>query len=261
MSALLEALPGLAMIGLMCVVAVAIECGGNVDRQRHCRAAAFNLAYYFTTTAALAPVMSIAASGVAVSLNSIGGGLVALPAGGWWFPANVLAILLVTDFLEYSYHYAQHKVPLLWRMHSLHHSEEQINATTTTRQFWFDQIIRAMVILPIVGLAIRTDASVVVVARMLVVANGIHVHMSLQRGWGRLWWLLNSPQYHRCHHSFLPQHIDRNLAPMFPIWDILFGTAYRAAADEYPPTGLQPSVRPSLLGAVLWPLRAGASGR
>jgi len=56
---------------------------------------------------------------------------------------------------------------------------------------------------------------------------------------GLLWWMLSSPQYHRIHHSLEPQHINKNFAVWFPVWDILVGTAYRPRRGEYPATGLQ----------------------
>lgn len=47
-----------------------------------------------------------------------------------------------------------------------------------------------------------------------------------------------SPQIHRIHHSRLPQHFERNFAAAFPPWDVLFGTYYAPARDEFPPTGV-----------------------
>jgi sterol desaturase/sphingolipid hydroxylase (fatty acid hydroxylase superfamily) len=64
------------------------------------------------------------------------------------------------------------------------------------------------------------------------------VHMNIRVNFGPLWWLLTSPQYHRIHHSIEPKHFDRNFALWFPIWDLLFGTAYRPRAGEYPATGV-----------------------
>jgi hypothetical protein len=56
---------------------------------------------------------------------------------------------------------------------------------------------------------------------------------------GRASVLLVSTQTHRIHHSILPQHRDKNFANWFPIWDILFGTYYHPARDEFPPTGVE----------------------
>lgn len=254
MSEIVRIASGLAAISALGIIAVAVESYNAADRRSLWRAAGLNLCYYFTTGLLLTPVLILAAPAIVALVNRAGGGLIRLPVHGWWFALSVIVILLATDLLEYTYHRVQHKLPFLWRLHAFHHSEEQFNATTTLRQIWFDPIVRTLVLFPIVGILFRVDPAVILVARMLTTINNIHVHMSWQLSWGRLWWLLNSPQYHRCHHSFAPQVIDKNLAAMFPLWDILFGTCHRPQPGEYEPTGLHPSVSPSLLGAFLWPL-------
>ena len=50
--------------------------------------------------------------------------------------------------------------------------------------------------------------------------------------------VITGPQYHRIHHSFQLEHLDKNFAAFFPIWDILFGTYYHPGKDEFPSTGL-----------------------
>ena len=69
-----------------------------------------------------------------------------------------------------------------------------------------------------------------------------------------LW--INNPQYHRIHHSILPEHRDKNFCKLLPLIDVIFGTAWKPAADEFPPTGLVPSEKPAtLLDDFLWPFR------
>jgi sterol desaturase/sphingolipid hydroxylase (fatty acid hydroxylase superfamily) len=234
-------------------VAVAIESRHSTDQPSLWRAARLNLAYYFVTASFVTPLMFFAAPTIVAVVNRAGGGFIPLPTNGWRFAISVLVILLATDVFEYAYHRLQHTQPLLWRLHSFHHSEEQLNATTSVRQIWFDALVRGVVLFPIVGILFRVDPAVIVLVRLVTLINNVQVHMSWRLSWGPLWWLLNSPQYHRCHHSFAPHVIDKNLAPMFPLWDIAFGTCHKPAPGEYEPTGLRPSVTPSLLGAFLWP--------
>jgi sterol desaturase/sphingolipid hydroxylase (fatty acid hydroxylase superfamily) len=234
-------------------VAVAVESRYAADRRSLWRAARLNLAYYFATASFTTPFMLFAAPAIVALVNRAGGGFILLPANGWRFAGSVLVILLATDALEYAYHRLQHALPLLWRLHSFHHSEEQLNATTSLRQIWFDTLVRGFVLFPIVGILFRVDPAVIVVVRLITTINSMQVHMSWRLSWGPLWWFLNSPQYHRCHHSFAPNVIDKNLAPMFPLWDIAFGTCHKPEPGEYDPTGLRPSVRPSLVAALLWP--------
>jgi sterol desaturase/sphingolipid hydroxylase (fatty acid hydroxylase superfamily) len=135
-----------------------------------------------------------------------------------------------------------------WRFHSLHHSEERLNATTAMRQHWLDALIRSFVIYPVVGVIFHADSTVIFVARVLTLLNNAQAHMGTRRDSGRLWWLLNSPQYHRCHHSIEPHCIGRNLAAMFPLWDILFGTCYKPAPQR---------IRSNRIGALCQALSGG----
>jgi sterol desaturase/sphingolipid hydroxylase (fatty acid hydroxylase superfamily) len=259
LSQFFETLIAVGGVSALFVAAVAIESRSVGDRRTLWQAAGFNLAYYATALALVWPIQAVAAPALVALVNSAGGGLIRLSSTGWYFATSVLAVLVVTDLLEYGYHRTQHTVPFLWRLHSFHHSEERLNATTAARQHWVDALVRSLIIFPVVGVIFRADPAVILVARLLTMLNNAQAHMGTRRDGGKLWWLLNSPQYHRCHHSFAAHCVGRNLASMFPLWDILFGTCYKPAPDEYGPTGLQPSVRPSLGGAMLWPL--GASTR
>ena len=92
-----------------------------------------------------------------------------------------------------------------------------------------------------------------VIITLIPVAWVYFVHMNLPVGFGRLWWLVTSPQYHRIHHSIEREHRDKNFAVWFPIWDVLFGTAYVPKPDEYPETGVEDVEVSSLAGAFLLP--------
>jgi len=63
-------------------------------------------------------------------------------------------------------------------------------------------------------------------------------HANIRVGFGRMSWLLTSPQMHRVHHSRLPEHQNKNYASVFSILDVLFGTYYHPRRDEFPPTGV-----------------------
>jgi sterol desaturase/sphingolipid hydroxylase (fatty acid hydroxylase superfamily) len=82
------------------------------------------------------------------------------------------------------------------------------------------------------------------------------LHMNLRVGFGRWSAWLNCPQFHRLHHSALPEHLDCNFSQFFPVFDLLFGTYRQPAVDEYPPTGLVNGEKPlTLPDMLLWPWR------
>ena len=63
-------------------------------------------------------------------------------------------------------------------------------------------------------------------------------HTNVRAGYGFFSLFITGPQYHRIHHSNHPEHIDKNFAQLFPLWDVIFGTAWRPKAGEFPATGL-----------------------
>src|SRR5882724_4180450 len=65
-----------------------------------------------------------------------GGGWISLPDQGLGALFSVLVLLAAKDFLDYWVHRAQHRFSLLWRMHSLHHSDETVNVATAQRHYW-----------------------------------------------------------------------------------------------------------------------------
>ena len=80
----------------------------------------------------------------------------------------------------------------------------------------------------------------------------IVVHARLPISFGPLSWLLNSPAYHRRHHSSLPEHYNSNFSALFPIFDVLCGSYNRP--DGWPPTGLDREPE-SMLDLLAWPVR------
>jgi len=149
----------------------------------------------------------------------------------------VIAIFL-DDFLAYVSHFCRHKFKFLWYFHSLHHSQENLNPLTTKRTHPVERVFSWLCIrwlpLAIIGSPPEVWALFYVVDAIW----DYFIHSNIRMNLGPLGKVLVSPQYHRIHHSRLPQHTDRNFSDRFVIWDILFGTAY-LNQTEYPPTGLQ----------------------
>lgn len=167
------------------------------------------------------------------------------------------AFFLAMDLAEYLFHRAQHAIPFLWALHSLHHSDPDMNATTTERHHWADQFIKFVTIYPAVGLLFATDPSAVLAYVLLSLWNYV-AHSSLRLNFGILSWAFQSPAYHRRHHSSMPEHFNSNYAALLPIWDVIAGSYNRPA--EWPPTGLER--KPERVTDLLtWPLKIGNAPR
>ena len=157
--------------------------------------------------------------------------------------ALLLAWLVARDFFYYWFHRLQHGWKWLWPQHALHHSEEHVNITTSVRHHWLEMPLTAIfVYVPLNFIFPPPTITFPIVAFVLGLMFLIN-HMNFRFGLGPFNWLFATPQIHRIHHSRLEQHIDKNFAAMFPIWDVIFGTYYRPAAAEYPPTGLSSGER------------------
>jgi sterol desaturase/sphingolipid hydroxylase (fatty acid hydroxylase superfamily) len=175
-------------------------------------------------------------------------------------PIYVLIYLLFYDFFYYWFHRAQHRFSMLWRIHRLHHSEPELNASSAGRHHWLEEPLKIFVV--IVPLAIVFDAPPQMTGwvALLVASWAFLIHANLRLGIGPLSWLVTTPQMHRIHHSQLLVHTDKNFAAIFPIWDILFGTYHAPKHDEFPNTGLHDarnyhSVLAATLSPVLEPTR------
>ena len=161
---------------------------------------------------------------------------------GGSIPLVVLAMLveaLVTDFFFYWFHRCQHTVSPMWQIHMLHHSDMALNVTTTHRVHFLEHVLTPFfMITPIMLLFELPDRTIVWIA-LAPTAWSYVVHANIKVGFGRFWWLLSSPQYHRIHHSIRPEHRNKNFAVWFPFYDVMFGTAWRPHPGEFPETGVE----------------------
>lgn len=170
------------------------------------------------------------------------------------FWLGFLIFLVAMDFGEYVFHRAQHAIPPLWAMHSLHHSDPDMNATTAERHFWGDQLIKALTIWPLAAMLIQPTVAIVL-AYMVACLWHVVVHSRLNWDFKGLSWLLNSPAYHRRHHSREPEHFNSNYSALLPIFDLLSGAYNRPSG--FPQTGLEEKPN-GLLSLLFWPIRSRA---
>lgn len=165
-----------------------------------------------------------------------------------WFA--VALFIVVQDLGEYLFHRAQHKVPFLWAMHSLHHSDPDMSALTASRHFWGDRLIKTFTVWSLAYMVITPTAEALAIYFVLSLWHFV-VHANLKLDFGSLTWAINGPAYHRRHHSCLPEHYNCNFASLFPIFDILAGSYQRP--EGYPKTGL--AHRPMNAAELLaWPI-------
>jgi len=214
---------------------------------------------HFIAKRLLAPVTG---ASTMIIVNAAGGGWIRLRSDGWWFLLSAAVLVLTTDFWSYLIHRAQHKIPALWAMHSLHHSAEAISMITGARHFWFEDLIGSAV-LPVVAVVFAAPPEMVMIVGIFYFLAGeglAHLNMRLTLGRFALW--IQNPQYHRIHHSLDPQHRDMNFCKLLPLFDVFFGTAWKPGKDEFPATGLDTREKPAgVLDGLIWPVRHRLSWR
>jgi sterol desaturase/sphingolipid hydroxylase (fatty acid hydroxylase superfamily) len=180
--------------------------------------------------------------------NALFGWLAVHGVDGWhldqwiapWWPgvsdtqlAGFLAYLLVFDLMNYLLHRAQHQFDWWWALHALHHSQRHVTMWSDSRNHLLDSlIVDALFVLVARIIGVAPGKFVALIALSQLVENLSHANLRLGFGWlGER--LLVGPAFHRRHHAIGVGHESQgrgtlggcNFAVLFPLWDVLAGTA------------------------------------
>lgn len=165
------------------------------------------------------------------SLEAVIPGLVDAPF------ATFLIYLLVLDFADYWRHRFQHRWGRWWALHALHHSQRQLSFWSDDRNHLLDDVIAGLWF-AVVAFLVGVPPGQFIAAMLLIRFVESLSHANVRFGFGRIGdRLLVSPRFHRTHHAVGVGHEGArygcNFATLFPLWDMLFGTAnfdYRGTA-------------------------------
>ena len=141
--------------------------------------------------------------------------------------------ILLRSFGAYWVHFAMHKVPLFWRVHRVHHSDKDMDVSTTVRFHPLEFVISTPITLAIV-VAAGISPLTIIVFEILDAGLAIfgHANIRFPRGIERLLQLvIVTPGMHRVHHSSWQPETDSNYSATLSIWDRLFMT-YRCKSDS-----------------------------
>jgi sterol desaturase/sphingolipid hydroxylase (fatty acid hydroxylase superfamily) len=139
--------------------------------------------------------------------------------------AGVIAFVIL-DFAVWLEHVASHRIPLLWRVHRMHHADPGFDVTTGLR-FHPIEILLSMVWKAAVVIALGAPVLTVLVFEIVLNGSSMfnHSNVRLPLGLDRVLRLvLVTPDMHRVHHSTIRGETDSNYGFNFPFWDRLFGT-------------------------------------
>ncbi len=143
------------------------------------------------------------------------------------FFVALFLIVLIADLVQYWTHRMYHEVPLLWRLHAVHHSAKSMDWLAGSRQHILELLItRTLILAPIfvLGFAKEVIDAYIVIVGFQAVFNHANVSVRL----GPLRYLIVTPNFHHWHHSQDQEALDRNYAAHFAFLDYLFGTAVKS---------------------------------
>lgn len=138
--------------------------------------------------------------------------------------AGLVAYVVLVDLFEYGVHRLFHRVPALWRLHEIHHSQTWVSPLTTTRIHPIELLAKrglSWLFVLVIGEARPAWVLWIVVDGFW----GFFVHSGLPVSLGPLRYLVVSPRFHALHHAREARYHDANFGERLAIWDVLFGTA------------------------------------
>jgi sterol desaturase/sphingolipid hydroxylase (fatty acid hydroxylase superfamily) len=154
----------------------------------------------------------------------LGVALFSWPLANRWL--SFVAAFLLLDFLNYAVHRCQHAVPLFWRFHALHHSDPDVDVTTSVRHHPIEYLLAAGFYW-IAVLAIDIPMVVVMSHALIVFATAAvtHANTRLPEWLERLLRpVVITLDLHLIHHSLSYHEANANFGAVLSVWDRLFGT-------------------------------------
>lgn len=183
-----------------------------------------NLALIVIDSIAVRLLFPLAAVGLAVAMQTKGWGLfnvIDLPS---WF--EILLAVVLLDFAIYLQHVLFHHVPVLWRLHRMHHADIEIDVTTGLR-FHPLEIVLSMAFKLVLVLLLGPAAIAVLIFEVVLNASALFNHSNIRLPKhidAVLRLIIVTPDMHRVHHSIIPKETNSNYGFNVPWWDRLLGT-------------------------------------
>lgn len=156
----------------------------------------------------------------------------------------IIAAVVILDFVFYLVHWANHRVPILWRFHRAHHSDLDLDVTSALRFHLGEVLISTgikAICIPLLG--ITWPSLVMFEMTLQAAAQFQHSNVRLPESWERkMRMLIVTPHMHWSHHSRFPEDHNRNFGTILSVWDRALRTfalrlpraEIRLGLDDYP---------------------------
>ena len=147
----------------------------------------------------------------------------------------VIASIVLLDFVIYWQHRFSHEIPIIWRLHRLHHSDIEYDTTTALR-FHPAEIILSYFVKFAAVLLIGVPVTALILFEIILNATAMfnHSNLKLPLGFDKiLRQFIVTPDMHRVHHSVYPNETNSNYGFNIPLWDRLFGSYIAQPKDGH----------------------------
>lgn len=209
-------------------------------------------------------MLAVPLAGTAAALYAEANGIGLLQLVTWPAWIKVAIAIAVLDLAIWAQHVATHKLPVLWRLHQVHHADPDIDVTTAIR-IHPGEIALSMLWKIVCVMALGASWWAVVLFEIILNAGAMFAHANIRLPlWldGVLRLVIVTPDMHRVHHSTIQREYDSNYGFNLSVWDRLFRTycAQPEKGHDAMTIGLEPyqSDEPTRLGWSLFlPFRTG----
>jgi sterol desaturase/sphingolipid hydroxylase (fatty acid hydroxylase superfamily) len=149
------------------------------------------------------------------------------------FLVQLVAIMFLTDLVQYWVHRLFHRIPALWRFHAVHHSAQNMDWMAGARMHFLEiLVLRGTTVFPMILLGFSQTAINAYVLVVYLFATFAHSNLSWRLGFMEKY--LVTPRFHHWHHGIEKEAIDVNFAIHFPLFDKLFGTHHMPEDGRWP---------------------------
>jgi sterol desaturase/sphingolipid hydroxylase (fatty acid hydroxylase superfamily) len=190
--------------------------------------------FYYLLSSMLVQIftyLALAPSSI-INANTVSLAGIRAAIGGQPWALQFVEAMLLTDFVQYWFHRAFHRVPFLWGFHAVHHSAKAMDWLAGARMHFVEIILlRSVTSLPLLTFGFLPSVMQAYVA-LVYIYSGL-VHANLKGDFDRFGHLMVTPRFHHWHHGLEAEAVDVNFAIHFPLWDKLFGT-FHLPAGRWP---------------------------
>lgn len=147
-----------------------------------------------------------------------------LHAGVWG--TIIISVLALDFFGGWLVHIVQHKIPVLWRFHVIHHADNNVDVTTGLRHHPGESLLRGLFFFMAIAISGAPMYGVMIFQTLVVIATAFtHANINLPPAVDKIIsYVLVSPNMHKVHHHWKQPFTDSNYGAIFSIWDRLLGT-------------------------------------